>query len=52
MQKVIYVGIGGGIGAIARYLITMKSANLVESNIPIGRLIVKCSWWIFNRYDN
>lgn len=40
MQKVIYVGIGGGIGAIARYLITMKSANLVESNIPIGRLIV------------
>lgn len=40
MQRIIYVGIGGCIGAVIRYLVTIKSANLFESNIPIGTLIV------------
>lgn len=40
MQRVIYVGIGGGIGAIIRYLITKQSAGLFNFNIPLGTLIV------------
>lgn len=40
MQRVIYVGIGGGIGAIIRYLITKQSAGLFNCNIPLGTLIV------------
>lgn len=40
MQRIIYVGIGGCIGSIIRYLVTIKSTNLFESNIPIGTLIV------------
>ncbi|NSB76071.1 fluoride ion exporter CrcB/FEX [Clostridium beijerinckii] len=40
MQRIIYVGIGGGIGAVIRYLVTKQSANLFNSSIPIGTLIV------------
>lgn len=40
MQRIIYVGIGGGIGAAIRYLITKHSANLFNSSIPFGTLIV------------
>ncbi|AOR23319.1 fluoride efflux transporter CrcB [Clostridium taeniosporum] len=40
MQKIIYVGIGGFIGATIRYLITLHSAKLVNSNISLGTLIV------------
>lgn len=40
MQRVIYVGIGGGIGAVIRYLITKQSAGLFNCNIPLGTLIV------------
>ncbi len=40
MQKIIYVGIGGFIGASIRYLISMNSARLFNSNIPLGTLIV------------
>ncbi|BCZ49238.1 putative fluoride ion transporter CrcB [Clostridium gelidum] len=39
MQKIIYVGIGGCIGASIRYLITMQSSKLFNSNIPLGTLI-------------
>ena len=39
MQKVIYVGIGGCIGAMTRYLITMHSSKLFNSSIPLGTLI-------------
>ena len=39
MQKIIYVGIGGCIGAMARYLITMHSSKLFNSSIPLGTLI-------------
>lgn len=40
MQRVIYVGIGGGIGAVIRYFITKQSAGLFNCNIPLGTLIV------------
>jgi CrcB protein len=40
LQRIIYVGIGGGIGAALRYLITKHSANLFNSSIPLGTLIV------------
>jgi len=39
LQKVIYVGIGGCIGAMTRYLITMQSSKLFNSSIPLGTLI-------------
>jgi len=39
LQKIIYVGIGGCIGAMARYLITMHSSKLFNSSIPLGTLI-------------
>lgn len=39
MQKIIYVGIGGCIGAVVRYLITMQSSKMFNSNIPLGTLI-------------
>lgn len=40
MQKIIFVGIGGGIGAIIRYLVTIQSAKMINSNFPLGTLIV------------
>jgi CrcB protein len=40
LQKIIYVGIGGFIGASIRYLISMQSSKLLNSSIPLGTLIV------------
>ncbi len=40
MKQIIYVGIGGFIGASIRYVITKQSANLFNSSIPLGTLIV------------
>jgi CrcB protein len=40
LQKIIYVGIGGFIGASIRYIITIQSAKMINSNIPLGTLIV------------
>ncbi|MFA6940622.1 MAG: fluoride efflux transporter CrcB [Clostridiaceae bacterium] len=40
LQKVIYVGIGGFIGATLRYLISMQSSKLFNCSIPLGTLIV------------
>jgi len=40
LQRIIYVGIGGGIGAVIRYLVAKQSANLFNSSIPLGTLIV------------
>ena len=40
MKQIIYVGIGGCIGASIRYVITKQSANLFNSSIPLGTLIV------------
>ena len=39
MKQIIYVGIGGCIGAIIRYLITMQSSKMFNTSIPAGTLI-------------
>ena len=40
MKQIIYVGIGGCIGASIRYIITKQSASLFNYSIPFGTLIV------------
>lgn len=40
MQKILFVGIGGFIGAIARYLITLNTQKLITSQLPYGTLLV------------
>lgn len=40
MKQLIYVGIGGCIGASLRYIITKQSASLFNFSIPLGTLIV------------
>lgn len=40
MQKIIYVGIGGFIGASLRYIISINSAKLFGNQLPYGTLIV------------
>lgn len=40
LQKIIYVGIGGAIGAAIRYIVTIQSAKMINSNIPLGTLVV------------
>jgi len=40
MQKLFYVGIGGCIGAVLRYIITINSSKMQISQIPWGTLIV------------
>lgn len=40
MLKVIVVGIGGGIGAVARYLVSTWAAERFGSDFPYGTLIV------------
>lgn len=40
MQKLLYVGIGGFIGACLRYIISVNSPKLFGSQLPYGTLIV------------
>ena len=40
MQKILYVGIGGFIGASLRYIISIQSVKLFGANFPFGTLIV------------
>jgi len=40
LLKVIYVGIGGFIGAALRYLISLQSSKWFDFGIPMGTLIV------------
>lgn len=40
MQKIIYVGIGGFIGASLRYIISIHSPKLFGTQLPYGTLIV------------
>lgn len=40
MEKVLYVGIGGFIGASLRYIISMQSSKIFNGNIPLGTLLV------------
>lgn len=40
MLKLLYVGIGGFIGACLRYIISLNSTKLFGTQIPYGTLIV------------
>ncbi|SHI66818.1 CrcB protein [Clostridium cavendishii DSM 21758] len=40
MQKLLYVGIGGFIGASLRYLISLAAPKIFGNNLPYGTLIV------------
>ena len=40
MQKIICVGVGGCIGAVIRYLVTIQSTKMINSDFPLGTLIV------------
>lgn len=40
MQKLLYVGIGGLIGASSRYLISLHAARVFGTEFPYGTLIV------------
>ncbi len=40
MNKLIYVGIGGFIGACLRYIVSVNSSKLFGTQLPYGTLIV------------
>ena len=40
IQKIIYVGIGGFIGASLRYIISINSPKLFGTQLPYGTLLV------------
>lgn len=40
MQRLLYVGIGGFIGACLRYMISINSAKFFGTQLPYGTLIV------------
>jgi CrcB protein len=40
IQKIMFVGMGGFIGACLRYIITVLSPKLFGTNLPYGTLIV------------
>jgi fluoride exporter len=40
LEKILYVGIGGFIGASLRYLISLQASKLFSGHIPYGTLIV------------
>lgn len=40
MQRILYVGVGGFIGAVLRYIISVNSSKLFGTQFPYGTLIV------------
>ena len=40
LQQIIYVGIGGFIGASVRYIISINAPKILGSQLPYGTLIV------------
>jgi fluoride exporter len=47
LEKVLYVGLGGFIGASLRYLISIQSSKLFNGNLPYGTLIVNILGGLF-----
>lgn len=47
MMKALFVGLGGFIGAISRYLISMQASKLFTGRIPIGTLFVNILGGLF-----
>jgi CrcB protein len=40
LEKIIYVALGGSLGALSRYGITLLSVKFFSSRFPVGTLIV------------
>lgn len=40
LQKILFVGMGGFVGAVLRYVISLASASLFGTRLPYGTLIV------------
>ncbi len=47
MKNILYVGIGGFIGASLRYIISINSSKLFGAQLPFGTLIVNILGGIF-----
>jgi CrcB protein len=47
MQNVLWVGLGGFIGASLRYIISLNSSKLFSSHLPYGTLIVNILGGLF-----
>jgi CrcB protein len=43
MKPLLFVGLGGGIGSILRYLLTVTGGRYITQNFPIGTLLVNIS---------
>lgn len=43
LQKILFVGVGGFIGAALRYLVSLASAGLFGTKMPWGTLIVNAT---------
>lgn len=43
LQKILYVGIGGFLGAALRYVVSLASAKLLGTEFPYGTLIVNAA---------
>ena len=44
MVEILSVGLGGFLGAISRYIISMQASRLFTGRIPIGTLCVNILW--------
>jgi CrcB protein len=47
MQNILWVGLGGFIGASLRYIISLNSSRLFSSQLPYGTLIVNILGGLF-----
>ncbi|MCL9807278.1 fluoride efflux transporter CrcB [Flavobacterium amniphilum] len=42
MKTIIYIGIGGGIGSVLRYLTNLIAGKFFNSAFPMGTFLVNC----------
>lgn len=47
MKTIIYIGIGGGIGSILRYLTNLAAGKLFNSVFPMGTFLANCIGCLF-----
>lgn len=40
MDKILAIGVGGFVGAVARYLLSGWAQRLIDSRLPVGTLLV------------
>ena len=42
-RDIVFVGIGGLVGCVARFLVVLLTANYIASGVPLGTLLVNIS---------